>query len=198
MKIILMLCIFVSGLCGIVTPRCFDPFGDNISYANLVSCGVIMAAALVHLLPDASKGAISASYPWSYVIFGASFIGLFSFERILIHTLLHRQHHHPADVPMERTSLTHHTHTSITTDTACAAETETNAKCQVPVEHNHGQQAHHALHTYELMQQKNYIVYYHLFVYHSTTLSLCVFCFVNYKLNLQNCSQSMVSNYALL
>lgn len=72
-------------------PRCFDPFGHNLSYANLTSCGVIIAAALVHLLGDASEGDLNENYPWSYVICGLSFISLFAFERLLIHTMLHKE-----------------------------------------------------------------------------------------------------------
>jgi len=142
LKVGLMVCIFTFGCCGILTPRCFDPFGDSLSYANLVSCGVIISAALVHLLSDASKGAISESYPWSYFICGLSFISLFAFERLLIHTFLHKKHHRPSAMPMERTSLNQH-HVPMAGS--------------LHVDHHHGEHAKHAMDTFELMQQKHYL-----------------------------------------
>ena len=102
-KIVLTCLIFLFAMCGILTPRLFNPFGKKLSYANLIACGVIISAALVHLLSDASQTLYNAPlpktnngkpYPWSYFICGISFICLFSFERLLIHQLLHNHHHH--------------------------------------------------------------------------------------------------------
>ena len=102
-KIVLTILIFLFGMSGVLTPRLFDPFSTKISYLNLTACGVIISAALVHLLSDASETLYNAPlpkisenhpYPWSYFICGLSFILLFSFERVLIHQLLHHHHHH--------------------------------------------------------------------------------------------------------
>ena len=63
LKLTLAILILFSGLAGVITPRLFDPFGAKISYANLVSCGVIISAGLVHLLGDATDALNSAPLP---------------------------------------------------------------------------------------------------------------------------------------
>lgn len=134
-KITLAVFIFIFGACGVLSPRCFNPFGDNLSYANLLSCGVIIAASVVHLLPDASKALMSESFPWAFFIFGISFIALFAFERLLIHHFLHKKHHHhstPKSSEQPLQTAPHHNH-------------------------HHGQQEKHALDTFELLQEKNYL-----------------------------------------
>eukprot|EP01084_Bolivina_argentea_P152133 265431_1 len=115
LKITLTILIFLFAICGVLTPRLFNPFGSKISYANLLSCGVIIAAALVHLLSAASIGLMSSPlpkasgdepYPWSYFFCGLSFISLFFFERLLIHHFLHQKHHHHH----HKNHLHHHQH----------------------------------------------------------------------------------------
>ena len=63
LKLTLAVMIFVFGVSGVLTPRLFDPFGTKISYANLMSCGVIISAALVHLLDDATQTLNTAPLP---------------------------------------------------------------------------------------------------------------------------------------
>ena len=53
LKISLIIIIFVSGILGVLAPRAFQPFGSWLSIASLLSSGVLLAAALVHLLGDA-------------------------------------------------------------------------------------------------------------------------------------------------
>ena len=65
LKIALTILIFLFGVFGILTPRLFNPFGSKISYANLIACGVIISAALVHLLSNASQNLLIAPLPKS-------------------------------------------------------------------------------------------------------------------------------------
>ena len=66
LKLALSILILVSGICGVLTPRLFDPFGAKLSYANLVSCGIVLSAGLVHLLGDASESLRSAPLPTTH------------------------------------------------------------------------------------------------------------------------------------
>mmetsp|Transcript_16334 Transcript_16334/g.25124 ORF Transcript_16334/g.25124 Transcript_16334/m.25124 type:complete len:422 (-) Transcript_16334:93-1358(-) len=142
-KIALTVCIFFFGIAGGLTPRLFDPFGSKLSYANLISCGVLISAALVHLLSDASitlyfvLPPISSSnqkqFPWSYFVCGLSFILLFFFERLLIHQMLHHHHHHG------------HTHASSQSQHAHAhygATAAINTNTHDGHEHTHEKHAH--------------------------------------------------------
>ena len=52
-KLLLIAVIFLFGFSGVLTPRLFNSKGNNLKYANLFSSGVLLAAALIHLLPDA-------------------------------------------------------------------------------------------------------------------------------------------------
>ena len=63
LKLTLSVFIFLFGVSGVLTPRLFDPFGSKITYSNLVSCGVIISAALVHLLNDATTTLNAAPLP---------------------------------------------------------------------------------------------------------------------------------------
>eukprot|EP01084_Bolivina_argentea_P089966 162192_1 len=92
-----MICIiFCSGLFGVLSPRLFRPYGSKLSYASLFSSGILLSAAIVHLLGDASE-ALSESplpdFPWAYFFCGLSFYLLYFFERWFIHFLVHTNSH---------------------------------------------------------------------------------------------------------
>ena len=93
LKIFFIVVIFVCGWFGVLSPRCFDPFGKRLTYGNLFSSGVLMSAALVHLLGDATgdledsplpKTADGESYPWGFLVCALSFYCLFIIERLFI------------------------------------------------------------------------------------------------------------------
>eukprot|EP00486_Rosalina_sp_Unknown_P009536 CAMPEP_0201590666 /NCGR_PEP_ID=MMETSP0190_2-20130828/180542_1 /ASSEMBLY_ACC=CAM_ASM_000263 /TAXON_ID=37353 /ORGANISM="Rosalina sp." /LENGTH=413 /DNA_ID=CAMNT_0048047309 /DNA_START=14 /DNA_END=1255 /DNA_ORIENTATION=- len=101
LKISLIIIIFCSGVFGVLSPRLFKPFGSRLSYASLLSSGVLLAAALVHLLGDAADGLESAPlpktadgdpFPWAYLFCGGSFYFLYFFERFVLHALAHHDH----------------------------------------------------------------------------------------------------------
>ncbi len=91
LKISLIVIIFFSGIFGVLSPRLFKPFGSRLSYASLLSSGVLLAASLVHLLGDAADG---DAFPCAYFVCGASFYFLYFFERFVIHALAHHDHSH--------------------------------------------------------------------------------------------------------
>ena len=62
-KLTISVLIFISGLFGVLSPRLFNPFGTKISYANLISCGVLISAGLVHLLGDATEALNDSPLP---------------------------------------------------------------------------------------------------------------------------------------
>eukprot|EP00483_Globobulimina_turgida_P012238 UN12260 len=102
LKISLIVIIFISGIFGVLSPRLFKPFGSRLSYASLLSSGVLLAASLVHLLGDAADGLESSplpktsdgdAFPWAYFFCGLSFYFLYFFERFVLHALVHNTHH---------------------------------------------------------------------------------------------------------
>jgi len=95
MKVIIMLAIFLSGFLGVMTPRVFDPFGKRLSLANLLSSGVLLSAAMIHLLPDSAsnlnlKSIPGSTYPYGYLCCAASFYILFIVERLIIEIQMHK------------------------------------------------------------------------------------------------------------
>eukprot|EP01083_Nonionella_stella_P024941 68689_1 len=178
-KTILIILIFLFAIIGVLTPRLFDPFGAKISYANLVACGVIISAALVHLLSEASIRLYSAPlptssggnpYPWAYLICGLSFILLFFFERLLIHQLLHHHHHHGHqhkhdtsinDGGAEDHTDHHHHHNHHHHEHVHKVELETELHESASLidhhhDHHHGVVPEHANDMFILLNQKNY------------------------------------------
>eukprot|EP01084_Bolivina_argentea_P267282 453661_1 len=108
LKISLIIIIFFSGIFGVLSPRLFKPFGSRLSYASLLSSGVLLAASLVHLLGDAADGLESSplpktsdgdAFPWAYFLCGTSFYFLYFFERFVIHALAHHDHDHTSNTP---------------------------------------------------------------------------------------------------
>ena len=92
-KIFFIIVIFLCGWFGVLSPRCFDPFGKQITYGNLFSSGVLLSASLVHLLADATRdlegsplptNANGESYPWGFLVCSFSFYILFVVERLLL------------------------------------------------------------------------------------------------------------------
>ena len=146
LKIALTVFIFIFGASGLLTPRLFNPFGDTLSYANLVSAGVILSAAMVHLLSDASsKLSQYETYPWAFVIAGLSFLALFAFERFLVHVFLHKTHHHH-----------HHGDHDGNDKQETGSTADINTKLNIHHDHHHGDSERNALDTFELMQEKMY------------------------------------------
>eukprot|EP01084_Bolivina_argentea_P144042 252820_1 len=96
-KAIMIGAIFCSGLFGVLSPRLFRPYGSKLSYASLFSSGILLSAAIVHLLGDADKSLSNSplpDFPWAYFLCGLSFYLLYFFERFFIHFFAHNEHEH--------------------------------------------------------------------------------------------------------
>ena len=92
----MMAIILLTGLFGVLSPRLFKPYGNKLSYASLFSSGILLSAAVVHLLGDASEGLSESplpDFPWAYFLCGLSFYALYFFERWVIHLLVHNHKH---------------------------------------------------------------------------------------------------------
>ena len=91
-KAVMICIIFLSGLGGVMSPRLFRPYSSRLSYASLFSSGILMAAAIVHLLGDSAEGLSESplpDFPWAYFFCGTSFYLLYFFERWIIHLIAH-------------------------------------------------------------------------------------------------------------
>eukprot|EP01083_Nonionella_stella_P167841 565078_1 len=96
-KAIMIGAIFCSGLFGVLSPRLFRPYGSKLSYASLFSSGILLSAAIVHLLGDADKNLSNSplpDFPWAYFLCGLSFYLLYFFERFFLHLFAHNDHEH--------------------------------------------------------------------------------------------------------
>ena len=101
-KGVMIAVIFMSGLFGVLSPRLFKPYSSRLSYASLFSSGILLSAALVHLLFDASQGlAESFDFPFAFFFCGLSFYFLYFFERWVIHLLAHSHSGHHKKNPKE-------------------------------------------------------------------------------------------------
>ena len=149
-KIVLTIVIFLSAFTGVLTPRLFNPFGNKLSYANIMAAGVLVSGGFIHLLPDASdalkdaplpKAAFNQPYPWSYLISSFTMLFLFIFERLLVHHLLHKKHQ-----PKKQENIINHGHAS-NKPIMKAHHTD----------HHHGMAEQHAADGLELLQEKSYL-----------------------------------------
>jgi len=70
---------FIGGVVPIRLLRYF-PEGKTISYANCLSAGILIGAALVHLLNDAEEEAFA--YPFAHLCCGVGFFGAFILDKI--------------------------------------------------------------------------------------------------------------------
>eukprot|EP01084_Bolivina_argentea_P172495 298811_1 len=107
-KQIMVFVIFLFGFIGVISPRLFNAYGSNLSYASLFSSGVLLSAAMVHLLGDAADGLADSplpDFPWAYFLCCLSFYSLYFFE-IWITNLLLRHSHKSEEISLPHTDQT--------------------------------------------------------------------------------------------
>ena len=86
--------IFVLGLSGMYLATLLTSRGSLVSLGNMCSCGVLLAAALIHTIPTGDKILSPLSpYPFSGLLVGATFILLLLIEEF-VHMGTHHDHDH--------------------------------------------------------------------------------------------------------
>ena len=152
-KIASTVLIFFSAFCGVLTPRLFNPFGNKMTYGNLLAAGVLISGGFVHLLSDASnslehsplpKAAFNQPYPWAYFICALTLLGLFLFERILVHHCLANKHNNTND----------NNNKSIQSSLTTSSQRKPIMRSHK--NHHHGVPEQHTADTMELLQEKHY------------------------------------------
>lgn len=94
--------LFCLGLSGMYTATLLTSRGALVSLGNMFACGILLAAAFVHTIPDAITILSPLSeYPFSGLIVGATFIFLLLVEEI-VHIYTHDDgEHHDDEDPTE-------------------------------------------------------------------------------------------------
>ena len=171
LKISLIIIIFFSGVFGVLSPRLFKPFGSRLAYASLLSSGVLLSAALVHLLGDAADGISESSplpktadgdaYPWAYFFCGASFYFLYFFERFALHSLSHKKKNNNNELrtlPSNlKTPLIHNSDNPTAVSNALTPAAASKNGYDDPTEDDDVREDEHGNEIFELMQSKNYL-----------------------------------------
>lgn len=93
-KLLTALIILLCGFLSAITPLFVA--GSNValfSAGNMMACGVLLAAGLVHQLADSASALKDFDFPWSFFICGLTFI-LFLMSEESVHCLIAGDHDH--------------------------------------------------------------------------------------------------------
>lgn len=102
-KLLTALVIFLCGLVSTITPLFVVSTNEALfSAGNMVACGVLLSAGLVHQLADSAASPLDQDdgYPWSFFICGLTFIVFLIFEES-VHLLFAGNHGHSKNSMIE-------------------------------------------------------------------------------------------------
>ena len=98
-KIMLVIVLLLLGFLSVIAPKYFctnNPFWFSVG--NMFSAGVLLSAAIVHSLSDASESSFYQTYkvPYANMICGISFLCMLLVEEIghSAHESVHHNHNH--------------------------------------------------------------------------------------------------------
>lgn len=93
-KLLTALIIFLCGFVSTITPLFVAGSNEALfSAGNMMACGVLLAAGLVHQLADSAAALQDWEFPWSFFICGLTFI-LFLISEESVHCLVAAGDHH--------------------------------------------------------------------------------------------------------